>query len=275
MKSFFRNLSINIRDFFIALKNLNKKKKIIISASVVIIVAAAIIAVCVSQELKEPEYDSKEIADSYALCIAQNNYYDSMQYTIMGKIGTEKYICENYLKNIDSSSVSDDDGGVISDMTDAMQEEFNSRLIVNGFTDFDSFLSWYFETLSTRIETYSGDEYLKQELMISVLKNNFQNYMTAVTNEKISENEDGKCEITVECADETEFTDDQVTLFAENKSEMALSLLYSCSVKEKNIKGLKKYTYNVLENGEKVNTINVYTLKSGSKWFVDTTALVY
>lgn len=275
MKSFFKNLFINVRDFFTSLKNLDIKKKIIIAVCFIVAAAVIITAVSLSKELKEPEYNSEEIAYSYALCVAQNNYFDSLQYTVMGKKGADKFIFKNYLNEADDSSVREKDEAVISDMTDVMQEEFNARLTINGFGDFDGFLSWYFETLSTRVETYSGKEYVKQELMLNILRNNFQNYMTEVTNEKIADNEDGKYEVSIEKTDEKEFDGEEVKLFAQNKSEKALEILDKCGISQKRIKGLRKYTYSVTENGRVVNTINVYVIKSGAKWFVDTTALVY
>lgn len=275
MKSLFKNLSINIRDFFTSLKELDKKKKIIIAVCFIVAAAVIITAVCLSNELKEPEYDSEEIAYSYALSVAQNNYFDSLQYTILGKKGAEKYIYKNYLSDADDSSIREKDEAVISDMTDVMQEEFNARLTINGFSDFDGFLSWYFETLSTRVETYSGKEYVKQELMLKILENNFQNYMTEVTNEKIADNDGAKYEVSIEKTGEVEFTGEEVKLFTQNKSDKALEILDKCGISQKRINGLRKYTYNVIENGKVVNTINVYVVKSGAKWFVDTTALVY
>ena len=278
MKRFFTDLYITLRDFFTNLKDKGNRKILIIACAVIaVILAAAISITAVVKERSKITYKPEEASYQYALEIAEHNYYSALSKTVLEKKGVDKYIAKQYLKEYGGGSAdSQEDKAAIADMTDVMAAELEDYAVVSGMQDFDGFFNWFFENTAKKVETYSDVKEVKRDTLMQILHESLNQYAEKINQSQKEEfAQDGRYELEVVLVEDREFTDEETALYIENKSERAQEVLKSCSVKPNKIKGVRKFVYSVTVNGAQINTVNVYMIKYGSRWFVDNTALVY
>jgi hypothetical protein len=64
-------------------------------------------------------------------------------------------------------------------------------------------------------------------------------------------------------------------LYKEKKTDDQLQALSDLKVDVNKINAVKRFTFSVTINDNEIKQIKFYLIQIGSKWFVDTTALIY
>ena len=108
--------------------------------------------------------------------------------------------------------------------------------------------------------------------MLTSLKKVIEGYK-ALTDEKLKEEYIGY-DFKVEETKVTEFTNEQVKQYINNKSDKSKKTFENAKIDFNKIKEVKRYDYNLNLSSETTNTMSVYLIKIGSKWYVDNTALI-
>ena len=273
MENFFRNIKINYEEFVEKLKLTDKKVIITTVVSIIIAIILIISIPVIANERNKPGYSDKKTAKNYITQYADFNYYDAYSYTIIGKDGVDKYIENNFLSELKNGECTSDEAIAASNnIAIAYTPAFFNKASQNGYNDCDELFNWYFTNSIEAVKNTSLSDYATKEVMLTSLKKVIEGYK-ALTDEKLKEEYIGY-DFKVEETKVTEFTNEQVKQYINNKSDKSKKTFENAKIDFNKIKEVKRYDYNLNLSSETTNTMSVYLIKIGSKWYVDNTALI-
>ena len=275
MKYFFDNLSVTIKEWFQGAKEISLKKKLIALAAIILAVILVITGTSISKVKKNPMANPDYVAQNYAQNYAERKYYQAFEYSIIGKDGVDNYIKENYLSDYDSKNeLSEKEHYDAINICTTLSKELSSFMSTYGIGNYDSFFGAYVETAKNIVEGYIDDAEPSDLLILECIKYSLDNYSKEYV-ETLNKRYNNNYSITLSEPEIKEFTEDEVQLYIENKSDLANTVFMKSGMKPNKIKAVKKYSYNVIINDQAESTITEYLVKIGPYWYVDLTSLVY
>lgn len=273
MKNFLNQIPAFFNDLFEKLRLLTKKQIIIIAAIVAAIVLAIVLTVTLTHKSNDPLNDYKTVADTYCEQVMKYEYYDSLNYTLFAVNGIDKYF-DYYMADLADTELTEQDNIVIDEVTDVFKQDIINYVSYNGFTDFDGFLTWYFDKALTVISTYEGEDYMKKGVVLGVLQKTLDYYASTLETENQKKYAEEGYAPTFELLEEKDFSEDEVQKYISNKAKNEGQLLAfeKSGVDTGDISAVKKMTYSVTNNGSEVKQIVFYLVQVNSKWVVDVSA---
>lgn len=272
MKDFFTRVSAFFGDIIEKGRLLSKKQIIIIITAIVAVIAAIVVAVCLVNKSNDPMHDYKAVADSYCEKTMKYDYYGSFDYTLFAANGIDSYY-DYYLGDLDDSELTDQDRQVIVEVTDVFKQDIINYVSYNGFTDFDGFMTWFFDKALTVISVYEGEEYMKKGVVLGVLEQTIQYYADTLSAADQKKYADEGYNPAYTLKEEKNFTEEEVQKYISNKNEDQLLAFEKSGIDTSKIKAVKKMTYTVSNNGTDIKEIVFYLIQVDSKWMVDITAV--
>ncbi len=273
MKDFFRNIKINFEEFIEKLKMTDKKTIIKTVICVVVAIALCIGIYFIVKDRQNIAYSPDKTANAYIEEYTSFNYYDAYDYTILGKNGVENYIESNYLSDLKTGeNTSEESITAINSLSIAYANALYSKINQTGFNDCDALFSWYFTNAIYDTNSAIGEKFATKKILLGSFEQGIEVYKTQV-DESLKDEYIGY-ELKTEQTNQTDFNNDEVKLYIENKSEKAKKTFENANINVNKIKEVKKYDYNININSETKRTMSVYLIKLGSKWYVDNTALI-
>ena len=275
MKYFFDNLYVTIKERFEEFKELSLKKKLIALVVLLLVIALIITGIQIHKNSQKPEADPNTVAEAYAQSIAEKDYYQAFEYTIIGKDGVDKYLDDNYLSDYeDKKELSEKEHYDVINVCEALDKDLNTFMSTYGISDYDSFFGAYVQTAESLVVNYVKDTEPSDLLIIECIKYSLNNYKKEYE-QTLNSQYKSNYSIKLNEPEIMDFSEDEVQLYIENKSELANNVFLKSGLKPEKIKKVKRYTYDVHINDDYITTIAVYLVNIGNFWYVDTTALVY
>lgn len=275
MKNFFDNLSVTIKEWFEAFKEVSLKKKLIMLASLILAVILIITGTLIYKSRQKPNANPDEIALSYAQNMSERKYYEAFEYTIIGKDGVDRYLDDNYLSDYTSKTeLAEKEQYDIINVCETLASDISVFMSTHGISDYDNFFAAYVQTAENLIKTYLPDTEFSDKLIIECIKYSLNSYSKEYV-EQLNEQYKSNYQIELNEPLITKFTDDEVQLYIDNKSDLAKTVFQKSGLNPEKIKAVTKYEYEVYINGTYSSTVKAYLVKVGGFWYVDTTALVY
>ncbi len=275
MKYFFDNLYVTIKERFEEFKELSLKKKLIALVVLLLVIALIITGTQIHKNSQKPEADPNTVAEAYAQSIAEKDYYQAFEYTIIGKDGVDKYLDDNYLSDYeDKKELSEKERYDVINVCEALDKDLNTFMSTYGISDYNSFFGAYVQTAESLVVNYVKDTEPSDLLIIECIKYSLNNYKKEYE-QTLNSQYKSNYSIKLNEPEIMDFSEDEVQLYIENKSELANNVFLKSGLKPEKIKKVKRYTYDVHINDDYITTIAVYLVNIGNFWYVDTTALVY
>lgn len=273
MKDFFRNIKINFEEYIEKLKMTDKKSIIKTVICIIVAIAIGVGIYFIVKDRQNIAYSADKTANAYINEYTSFNYYDAYDYTILGKKGVDNYIESNYLNELKSGeNTSQEAISAINSLSIAYTTALYSKINQTGFNDCDTLFSWYFTNAITDTNNTIGEEYATKKILLNSFKQSVEIYKNQV-DENLKDEYIGY-DLKTELTSQTDFNNDEVKLYIENKSDKAKKTFENADLSVSKIKEVKRYDYNIIINSETKRTMSVYLVKLGSKWYVDNTALI-
>ncbi|MGN0519757.1 MAG: hypothetical protein ACI4LB_03370 [Candidatus Fimenecus sp.] len=281
-------------------------------ALVAFLAVAVVLALIVTVTFKSKYtgYHPDEVARVYADTIVQSgdgyNAYKNALPSVNDKYGDfirEQYIYPliyreagytpgdktNDLKGFNDKSYmgeksKTDDGSLQGQVIDTMYPYY-VELVQNGWDDYDTIFTKYFEKLVEVRKEVFGDDYMTDEIMFAALEGNVKTYGKSLTGTEdvFDENSGEQLEFKSVGAYQTAYGEDyKFTTVVLSENEIALDAykaalntdrlsVYGIAADE--ITDVKSYTVGVqTADGATVTQATVLVVKIGSTWYVDNTA---
>lgn len=292
----------------------NKEKSFNLKLYAVIVffavAAALVLIVTFTFKSKYTAFHPEEVARSFADTVVQTgDGYNAYKNALVSK--SQKYgdfIREYYMYPIiykeagykpgdktkdlkglnDESYMGDksknDDGSLQGKVIDEMYDYY-VELVENGWDDYDTIFTKYFERLVSVRKNAFGDDYMTDEIMFTALESNVKTYGDSLTGTEDEFDKNTKKQTSFKSigayekayGEDYKFTsvvvgEKPVDLNA-YKSKLDADTLTKYGIKADDITDVKCYTVNVkTDDGNVVAEADVTVAKLGSSWYVDNTA---
>ncbi len=271
------------------------------------VLAALIVLVVFTFKSKYTAFHPENVAQSYVDTIVQTgDGYNAYKYSVVSK--NSKYgdfIRENYMypiiyrdaqgytkgesvkklkgyndESYKGSLTQTDDGKKQGVVIDKMYDYY-VELVKNGWDDYDTIFTLYFEKLVEVRKEVFNDDYLTDDIMFTALEANVTTYgqNLAGAEEKRDENTNDILQKEVKGKYQTVYGDGYEIL-TEVKGEESITLdeyknkadseaLKTYGVSGDDISDVKCYNVDVKINGEVAKSVKVTVIKIGNSWYVD------
>ncbi|MGN0570844.1 MAG: hypothetical protein ACI4K9_01535 [Candidatus Fimenecus sp.] len=275
-----------------------------------VVAAVLVLIVTVTFKAKYTGYHPEEVARVYADTIVQSgdgyNAYKNALPSVNNKYGD--FIRKQYMypliyreagytpgdKTGDLKGFNDksymgeksktDDGSLQGQVIDTMYPYY-VELVKNGWDDYDTIFTKYFEKLIQVRKEVFGDDYMTDEIMFAALESNVKTYGKALTGTEdvFDENSGEQIEYKSTGAYQTAYGEDyKFTTVVLSETEIALDAYKAeCNTDQLSVYGIaaeeitdvKSFTVGVqTADGATVTQATVVVVKIGSTWYVDNTA---
>lgn len=183
-----------------------------------------------------------------------------------------------------SEKSKNDNGSLQGKVIDEMYDYY-VELVKNGWDDYDTVFTKYFDKLCQVREQIFGDKYMTDEIMFTALESNVATYGKSLTGTEDEFDKNTKKQISFKSIGEYEKAygeDYKLVCEAVGEKDIALDaykagankeLLDTYGVNIDDIKAAKSYTVEVKEQGgETVAKSDITVVEIGSSWYVDNNA---